>query len=146
MVTVSPTVALWSELRVLAMPSCIPASSIRTTPEKAASLAKPVLSTVMPVSNHILRSGCQSNLGVRKPGPPLTAKVAAGCVADVIVSPSPVALPPSSPMRRLMKQRKKLNWLMSPSSCHTWLAKLNRSIQLPEKPCWPLAKMPRWLS
>src|SRR3989338_3552521 len=90
-VTVSPTVALWSELKVLAMPSCVPVSSKRTTPEKAASLAKPVLSTVIPVTTTSCAPAVKVTLVKGSLAALLTAKVLAGCVAAVIVKPSPVA-------------------------------------------------------
>src|SRR3989344_8524957 len=90
-VTVSPTVALWSELKVLAMPSCVPVSAKRTTPAKAASLAKPVLSTVIPVTTTSCAPAVKVTLVKGSLAALLTANVAAGCVAAVIVKPSPVA-------------------------------------------------------
>jgi len=75
----------------LAMPSCVPVSSKRTTPAKAASLAKPVLSTVMPVTTTSCAPAVKVTLVKGSLAALLTAKVAAGCVAEVIVKPSPVA-------------------------------------------------------
>src|SRR3990167_173024 len=90
-VNVSPTMAWWFELNVFSMPTCCPLSSKRTIPEKAASLAKPVLSTVIPVTVTSCAPAVKVTLVKGSLAALPTAKVAAGCVADVIVKPSPVA-------------------------------------------------------